>query len=151
MYRAILLALVSLVASCGPDPAPAVFPIAYAQTYQEVRDCRFSLDHDLERIRVLASPEALTPYLQHTPFPAGAIVLKEQFEESDMTCSGPILSITAMKKLEVGSSPDTLDWRWQEVGPDLLEQEYDEKRCVSCHRRCGTVAAGGFDGTCTMP
>lgn len=146
MYPRNLVAF-ALVLGCGGDPrAPAIFPSDYARTHQEVRDCRFSLDHDLMRIRVLASPDAVMPYLDQTPFPTGATLIKEQFDEADETCSGPVVGVTAMQKLDVGSSPDTIEWLWQEVGPDLLEQERNADRCIRCHTRCG-----GFDGTCTMP
>ena len=143
-----------LVAACGDDGGsapPALFPANYAATYQEVRACRFSLEHDLMRIRVLASPEAFTAYTGRAePFPTGAIVLKEQYDENDTACAGPLVSFTVMKKLAVGSSPATLDWDWQEVDADLHATGADIKRCTQCHTDCGH-APDGYDGTCTVP
>jgi Cytochrome P460 len=152
MHRALVLACA--LAGCGTDSAsqdPPLYPEDYAATYQEVRDCRFSLDHDLTRMRVLASPEALASYTDRTaPFPTGAIVLKEQFEGDDTACSGPIITVTVMQRLDTGSSPDTLDWTWQQVDSKGDVETVDIKRCTSCHTGCGS-APEGFDGTCAMP
>jgi hypothetical protein len=50
-----LLITQGLLACSDPDPGdPPVFPEDYAATYQEVRSCRLSVDHDLTRMRVLA-------------------------------------------------------------------------------------------------
>jgi len=143
-----------LVNACGDDGGnsdPALFPANYAATYQEVRNCRYSLEHDSIRVRVLASPEALTPYTGRVePFPAGAIVLKEQYDYGDMTCAGPIINFTVMKKLAVGSSAASLDWDWQEVDADLHSTNTDIKRCTQCHADCGKPP-DGYDATCTVP
>ena len=145
--------LTVLLAACRPDDdgVEPVFPEDYAATYQEVRGCRFSLEHDLIVVRVLASPDALAPYTGRTqPFPTGAILLKEQYAESDTTCAGPIVDFTVMEKLDVGSSPATLDWTWQKVRPDHQTVNTDIKACTQCHTSCGK-APYGYDGTCTMP
>lgn len=138
-------------AACGGDDAPpAIFPEDYAATYTEVRDCRFSLDHDLTRMRVLVSPDAVAVYEQRSaPFPAGAIVVKEQYDSRDTSCAGPIIEFTVMRKLPAGSSPATLDWEWQKVEPDLREAEFEVERCTRCHTGCGQ-APEGHDGTCAM-
>jgi hypothetical protein len=119
-----------------------------------VRNCRYSLDHDLMHIRVLAAPDALTPYNgRTTPFPTGAIVLKEQYGDSDDTCTGPILNFTVMQKLEVGSAPTALDWSWQKVTADhrtVAEKDSPSARCIQCHTGCGKPP-DGYDGTCTVP
>lgn len=144
------LGVAVLVAGCGGDAAPA-FPADYAATYPEVRNCRPSLDHDLMNIRVLASPDAAEAYLgRAAPFPAGAIVLKEQYAEDDAACAGPVELYTVMEKLGSGSSPDTLDWRWERVSAARAVAETDGQRCVRCHDGCG-VAPVGYDGTCAMP
>lgn len=134
----------------APGAAP-LFPDNYAATYQQVRACRNSLDHDLHRIRVLAAPEALASYMGRTaPFPAGAIVLKEEYDGDDTTCAGPIVSFTVMQKLATGSSAATLDWQWQEVSGDRRTVNEDNRSCVGCHTSCGKPPEG-FDGTCTVP
>jgi len=109
-----------------------------------------SIDH-APWIRVLASPEAVDAYTGRTAaFPVGAIVLKEEFDQRDTTCSGPIMFRTAMRKLDAGTSPDMLDWEWQKVDADLNEFESDPITCVACHTVCGRAPAG-YDGTCTDP
>ena len=150
------VALTVLVAhvlfGCGSaSEEPVVFPADYAATYQQVRTCRFSLDHDLIYIRVLASPDALAPYTgRAAPFPAGAIVLKEQYGDSDTTCAGPIVNFTVMQKLDVGSSPAMLDWDWQKVTADHHPVDTEIMRCTQCHMGCGKPPEG-YDGTCTVP
>lgn len=127
------------------------FPADYADSYVEVRDCRGSGDHDLNTIRILASPTALEPYQGRVePFPVDAIVLKEEYEFGDLTCSGPIKQWTVMRRLETGSSPETLDWAWQrvDVGRNVLDQ--DKPLCIGCHQGCG-MAPEGYDWTCAMP
>ncbi|HWO21015.1 MAG TPA: cytochrome P460 family protein [Kofleriaceae bacterium] len=161
-WAASLAVLAASLAACGggdggddaaidaPGPAP-LFPADYAATYQQVRACRNSLDHDLHRIRVLAAPEALASYMgRTTPFPAGAIVLKEEYGGNDATCAGPIVSFTVMQKLAAGSSAATLDWQWQEVSGDRRTVNEDNRSCVGCHTSCGKPPEG-FDGTCTVP
>jgi len=159
MRRARLAILIcAALAACGDDGGgddttgdPAVFPADYAATYREVRNCRPSLDHDLMRIRVLASPEALTPYNGRTaPFPTGAIVLKEQYKDTDTACAGPIQKYTVMQKLAAGSSPAMLDWLWQDVGANQRTLTPNIQRCPACHTGCGKPPEG-YDGTCTVP
>ena len=145
------LALALLACNGGDDGEQPVFPADYAATYQEVRGCRLSLEHDLVRMRVLAAPDALSPYNERTaPFPTGAVVLKEQFDSGDTSCTGPLVSITVMQKLDVGSSPETIDWQWQTADPDHRTVPSDINRCTQCHIDCGKPP-DGYDGTCTVP
>jgi hypothetical protein len=154
----LLAGVVTGVGGCGGgggSPAdaavPPVFPDDYAGSYQEVRNCRYSLEHDSLHIRILASPDALAPYRDRVaPFPTGAVVLKEQYGENDDLCAGPIVSFTVMQKLDVGSAPTTLDWTWQKVTPDFHTYAEDIKRCTQCHTDCGKPPEG-YDGTCAVP
>lgn len=153
MTRAIVLALL-VTGACGSDDAgpPPMFPDDYKTSYQEVRNCRFSLDHDLMRIRILASPDAVTAYTgRATAFPPGAVVLKEQYDGDDTSCSGPVVSYTVMVKTATGAQPPDLDWDWQKVDENqrVLENE-NLQRCVQCHTGCGK-APEGYDGTCAVP
>jgi len=153
--RAVLAALVTqILFACGDDGDDgelAAFPADYAATYEQVRNCRFSLEHGLIRIRVVASPDALAPYNgRAAPFPTGAIVLKEEYAERDRDCAGPIIAFTVMQKLDVGSSPEMLDWTWQEANGDRRLLDADVPRCVQCHTGCGKPP-DGFDGTCAVP
>lgn len=137
---------------CGTEAtSTAVFPTSYASTYQEVRNCRYSIEHSLVNIRVLASPDAVEAYQGRlAPFPAGAIALKEEYAESDTSCAGPIQGFTVMQKLPVGSSPATLDWQWQRTSSDRVVTSENEHTCIACHTNCGQPP-DGYDGTCTVP
>jgi hypothetical protein len=149
----IVAALALLGAGCpnddmGPEP---FLPEDYAATYTEVRDCRQSGDHDLHVVRVLADPVALAAYADRSePFPAGAIVVKEEYGFGDVDCSGSIEQWTVMEKLEVGSDPENLDWLWQTIDADRTVKNENEPRCAICHTICG-VPPDGYDGTCTVP
>lgn len=147
-----MLLVVVVVASCGDDgggPEP-LFP-ADSATYREVRDCRASGDHDLQQIRVLADPAAHGPYtMRNAAFPVGAVLLKEQFDFGDVTCSGPVVQWTVMVKDEEGSDPLHLDWRWQRVDAERRVVTEDDSRCFGCHTDCG-VAPDGYLGTCAVP
>lgn len=130
----------------GEGEAP-VFSEDYASTYQEVRDCRRSPDHDLNYIRVLASPEALEAYQGRAqPFPVGAIVLKEEY--ADDTCQD-LDGFTVMRKEAAGYAPGSGDWSWQRVSADLEVEPIDEVRCIGCHSLCAPPE--GYDFTCAVP
>lgn len=159
MRRALLPALAAVLGgvallACsdgGGKEDVALFPADYALTYQEVRNCRMSLEHGFVPIRVLASPEALAPYRDRAaPFPAGAIVLKEEYLGGDSACADGPVRFTVMQKLPAGSAPDTIDWTWQEVSADRATATKDVLRCIGCHTDCGKPP-DGYDGTCTVP
>jgi len=150
------LALIAALAACGTDAKPLeppVFPADYASSYTEVRNCRGPSEHDLMYIRVLASPDAVTAYQGRTaPFPTGSIVIKEEYDVSDMTCSGAIQVWTVMEKLDDASSPGTLDWHWQKVDSHRTTKSVDDPTCINCHTTCTpTGSRGGYDFTCTAP
>jgi hypothetical protein len=155
MKRAVVgstLLLAGLWAGCPTDPEPPdpLFPADYLTTYAEVRDCRSSGDHDLHRIRILADPAALAPYLDRVdPFPEGAVVLKEEYDFGDDHCSGDIKQWTVMVKLAEGASADTLGWTWQEVDASRAVRSENAPRCIGCHRPCGSP--DGYDHTCAVP
>jgi hypothetical protein len=147
-----LLALSGCPADDGEDEGPEPdFPADYVDSYVEVRNCRGSGDHDLNNIRILASPSALEPYQGRAlPFPDEAVVLKEEYDFGDLTCEGPIKQWTVMRRLPAGSSPDTLDWAWQRVDLSRKVLDEDADRCINCHSGCG-LAPDGYEGTCAMP
>ena len=149
MRRAVLV--LALACSCsGTDGVPALFPANYAATYQEVRACRMSLEH-AAYVRVLASSDAVAAYRDRmTPFPVGSIVLKEEYAQSDDTCSKPIVRYTVMQKLDAQASTATLDWQWQKADAQKHEVTTDLMSCVNCHAVCGK-APMGYDGTCAEP
>jgi hypothetical protein len=135
--------------ACGGDDASPLFPADYLASYVQVRDCRPSTDHDLTKIVVLADPLAADAYrMRDRPFPPGAVLVKEERDFADTSCSGPVERWTVMAATE--SSPSTLDWQWQKVDRDRNVLSTDEPRCYACHANCG-VAPDGYLGTCTVP
>jgi hypothetical protein len=152
-----LVAALAAVAGCGDDGGtiePDVkFPIeTYADTYVEVRDCRQSGGaHDINHIRVLADPAALDPYNNRTdPFAEGAIVLKEEYELGDTTCSGPVVQWSVMVRLGADAPAELMGWSWQRVSSLGVVLEDDTPRCFGCHQGCG-FPPDGYEGTCTVP
>ena len=142
MRRAVVLC--ALVACGGDDGPEARFPVSYASSYVEVRDCRPSTEHDLHKIRVLASPTTAQVYLDRTdPFPVGSVLLKEEFDFTDDACAEPLIGWTVMERTGTG-------WTFQRVGPDRVVESEDDSRCIGCHQDCG-VPPDGFDGTCAVP
>jgi hypothetical protein len=141
--------------ACGTDPKPepeAIYPADYATTYREVRNCRQSIDHDIMFVRILAAPEAFEAYDGRLkPFVAGDLIVKEQYDEDDPNCEGPIASITAMRKLDEGAAPDEGDWEWQKTDANgKTDTEYNLARCSGCHvgpDGCGQPPYG-YLGTC---
>jgi hypothetical protein len=145
--------VIGAFAGCGNDPPPIKpsFPVDYAATYQEVRNCRPSIEHGTVNIRVLASPDALVPYTGRAqPFPTGAILLKEEYAFDDDACAGPIRYWTMMEKLDDGSAPPLLDWHWQKVDANRNVKLNDDETCTTCHQMCDATN-GWYDYTCTMP
>jgi Cytochrome P460 len=133
------------------DAAQPFFPEDYEDSYREVRPCRPSGDHDLNNVRILADAAALAPYQQRSsPFPLGAVVLKQEYDFGDLDCTGEIKQWTVMRKLADGSSPETLGWAWQRVDLARRVLEPDAVRCISCHQGCG-VPPDGYDWTCSVP
>jgi hypothetical protein len=151
--RAVPLVLALLACACDDDD-PGVapdFPADYAASYVQVRSCRASSDHDLNQVVVVADQVAAQAYvMRDRPFATGAIVIKEEREPTDSTCSGPIQQWTVMTQLPAGSSPQTLDWHWQRVDRNRKVVTDDEPRCYGCHTLCG-VPPDGYAGTCEVP
>lgn len=141
-----------LLAACSSTPDDTtLFPAGYATTYTQVRPCRASPDHDLDNVTVWTNGSATEPYvMRDNPFPTGSVVLKEEHDVEDATCSGPITQWTVMVKLPDGSSPATYDWRWQRVYADRAINTDNDPRCYSCHSACG-VPPDGYLLTCSAP
>ena len=142
--RGVTLFLLFL-AACEPEPD---FPADYTKSYVEVRNCRTSSEHDSHFIRILASPDAVTPYTSRDGgFPTGSIVLKEERDFGDTTCTGPILQWTVMK---VQADGGVEGWHWQKVSPDRHVLTTNEPKCTACHATCGQPP-DGYAGTCAVP
>jgi hypothetical protein len=127
------------------ESEPSFVPSDFLDSYPEVRDCRYSVDHDGVYVRVYVDPAAEGPYVEGDyPFAPGTIVVKRYF--TDAQCSNPD-GYAAMQKLATGDDPEQLDWRWQELDEELRVIDTDVPRCVSCHQSCTM----GRDGVCTDP
>jgi hypothetical protein len=144
--------LASLLLGCSDDePALAlpIFPAEWAQTFEEVRDCRRSGDHDLNHVRILVDPAARGPYQnRNAAFPVGAVILKAEYADEDCT---DLAGFTAMRREQPGYDPGGGDWHWQRT--DAARAVIDDGivgRCRSCHVLCG-VPPDGHDGTCAIP
>ena len=144
------LAIATACSDDGGEPAPAepLFPADYAATFQEVRSCRRSADHDLFYVRVLASAGAASVYANRdAPFPEGSVLVKE--EHADDACTD-LERITAMRR-EIGYAPQAGDWHWQRLSPDrAVELDGKLATCAGCHQSCG-VPPDGHDWTCAAP
>ena len=150
------VAIVVVLAACGSgddggSDAAVLFPADYAASFVEVRNCRISGDHELDQIIVKTDPVAAQAYqLRDRAFEIGAIVLKEERDPSDSSCTTDIIKWTVMVRLATGSSPGTLDWKWQKVNADRKVISEDEPLCIGCHQTCG-VPPDGYLGTCALP
>jgi len=138
--------------SAPPDDAPeTLLPDDYAATFTEVRNCRRSADHDLNFIRIVADAEAAPRYLaRDRPFPAGSVIVKEEYDPIDDTCSLALIGWTVMVSQGPGGAPDTLDFEWQRLAEDKVPVDKTTGHCVSCHTDCGGPP-DGYLGTCAVP
>ncbi len=148
-----LVAFGAWLAGCGkdstqpePDPDPPFFPTDYEQTYTEVRDCRFSIEHDGWNITVHANDLALDDYVNGTyPLSEGAVLVKTLHRDDQ--CN-EVVGYVAMEKKEPGFSPSSNDWAWQELdAARVAERTGVLASCISCHTSC----TNGRDLTCTDP
>jgi hypothetical protein len=140
----------SLATPACSDDAPGEEPFfdvaEVMESWPEVRNCRFSIEHDGVNIIVFASPGAETAYTEGTyPLPEGTVLVKA--EHDDSFCD-EVVEFTAMRKLAAGTAPEDGDWEWQRVGANGKVLESGSlPRCVMCHEGC----TNGRDFTCTDP
>ena len=145
--RSALLGAITLMLAGCPPPAPSgdagvpFFPADYATSFNEVRNCRRSPDHDLSYVRVLASPEAESTYTTRVgEFAEGAVLVKPEY--ADDLCRD-LVGITTMR-FTAGS------WEFQETDVMGRVISTDTLRCIGCHAGCG-VPPDGYMGTCAVP
>jgi len=132
----------------GPDPVDPFFAEDFAETYALVRDCRFSTDHNLTKVRVYVNAVGAQSYLDGTyPLPVGTIAVKVLTDGQADDCAGAPEEYVAMRKGAPGTAPSYGDWEWQAVNPDrsvrLSGQLFEE--CIACHSNCTL----GRDFMCT--
>jgi hypothetical protein len=142
------LAFASACVEDGPEPPAPVFPPDAAQTWTEMRDCRFSHEHELRRIRVFANELAEGPYAalsEEVPYPVGAVLVKAEYD--DENCA-ELIGWTAMRKEPAGTWPEGNDWTWQDLDVAMnVEDEGSLPQCIGCHTdHCAPPF--GYDLTC---
>ncbi len=144
---------VLLAAACSGEQEPTLvplFPADYAASYVEVRECRVSSEHEITPVRVLAEPAAAAAYMgRSADFAEGTILIKEEYDFADRSCTGPIIQFTVMQREAPGSATDQLGWRWQKVSDTRRVISENEARCANCHRTCGNPPEG-YQGTCSV-
>lgn len=150
----LMTGLVALLAvACDDEPAgpEPVFSADWATAYVQVRDCRLSIEHELDHMRVLADPASaaryrrcVTPELPcNEPFPAGAVIVKAQYRDADCT---DLRRITAVRR-EPEAPAEAGGWRWQAAGADgAVTEDGSLRSCVGCHRGCDPA----YDLMCSM-
>lgn len=149
-------ALLLLLVACDDEPTPAdagpapAFPADYRSHYEELRDCRPSHEHELNHIRVFASPSANEPYRRLSPdfpYPVGALLVKEEYELEGCRPED-FKGYTVMVKEAPGYAPEAGDWRWQQVTANReVVEEGTIGRCIYCHRfHCAPPL--GYDLSC---
>lgn len=126
-----------------------VFPENYRESFTEVRNCRFSVEHAGFQIRVLANDVALAGYLSNqNPLPVGSILIKEEFGAP--TCDDDTLldQFRVMRKEEPGFDPTAGDWHFQRVLVDRQVVEDSKDSCIACH---SVPECFERDFMCTLP
>jgi hypothetical protein len=122
-------------ADAGADAA-SWLPAGYPKGFGEARACRASSEH-FPRIRILV-PAALASIYEGGPypFPAGALVVKEEFEDS--ACRA-LTGYTLMRKEAPGFDPAGGDWAYQRLDERRRVTADGRERtraCAACHARC---------------
>jgi hypothetical protein len=96
-----------------------------------VRSCRSSVEHDLRHV-VIRAPEGLRAIYETGPFPEGAVLVKEEFD--DRACAR-LAGYTRMTKGLRGSDPDGADWSWARLDETgAIREDGKLPRCLGCHR-----------------
>lgn len=130
-----------------PAPSPgsdAWFPSNFRTSYERVRECRLSIEHDLLHIVIYADPDNSERYLNEDyPFDPGAVVVKEEF--ADEECSERS-GFTVMRKADPGEHEDTLGWQWQRLDANRALISANVAQCTACHADCEAR-----DYTCALP
>jgi len=124
-----------------------IFPANYRATYTVVRDCRYSSEHGLVYIRVLANSVGAQPYLADAnPLPVGSTIVKEEFSSADCNANS-LLRWRVMRKEAAGFDPADGDWHWQWVNADRSVLLNDKSTCIGCHTVPACLAR---DHMCTV-
>jgi hypothetical protein len=97
-------------------------------------------------------PPPSAPYQGRAePFPAGAIVLKEEYDFGDLDCSGRDQAVDRDASPGRWASPDTLDWAWQRVDAQRRVFEVETPCAASAVTRAAASPPDGYEWTCAVP
>lgn len=153
---AALLAAAAAGCDDGGEPAiESVVPPDFETRWVELRDCRQSIEHELEYVRLLADADTAAMYARcvvesspcSEPFATGATLVKPHYRDAQCT---ELTGYTAARREAPGESDDASGWRWQVLDADgHVERDGELADCVSCHTTlCGPGA--GYDLRCVM-
>lgn len=133
-----------------PPTIEPVFPENYRETFTEVRNCRFSIEHAPFTIRVLVNDVALESYLADaSQLPVGSIIVKEEYGGPDCSDEAVLDQWRVMRKEAPGFDPEDGDWHWQRVLSNGRQVVEDTKAsCIACHSAPECVSR---DFMCTLP
>src|SRR5262245_35909346 len=148
----LIAAVNAALTGCPPDPTATptmpipsvtpIFPANYRSSFVEVRDCRFSIEHDSVSIRVLVNDIGADAYLnEDNPLPVGSIVIKEEYDAGtsgapDCSNAADLVRWRVMRKESPGFDQVDNDWAWQWVdAPSRTVRFNDKTTCVGCHQR----------------
>lgn len=128
----ILAAVNAALTGCPLEP---IFPTDYAQSFVEVRGCRFSTEHEGYTIRVLTDPASAEAYRTHqSSLPAGTTVVKEEYNTPDCR-PGSLVRWSVMRKDSPGFDAAGDRWSWQRVAADRTVLVDGKQTCIGCHSR----------------
>ena len=147
MRPGILFVAVVLAACAEVDsPSPKmVLPGDYRTAFVPVRRCGPGNEHGLISVVVrMRDQQAATYDNGPYPFPAGALIVKEEYRDNECT---DLLGYTAMRKEAAGYFPDGGDWQWFKLDAyGTVVTDGPQKSCAQCHtQKCG---ARNRDLTC---
>jgi hypothetical protein len=144
MSKLWLAASSCLIVACAfggtcETPDPTVEPIApadYRTSFTQVRDCRFSIEHDGVQIRVWANDIAMAAYLaEENPLPVGSVIVKEEFIGDNCDDDPDLNILSVMRKETSGFDNEDNDWHFQEINPTSRAVITNTKTdCIECHR-----------------
>ncbi len=141
-----------LALGCGAEPAAppvvqSLLPGDYDARFVQVRDCRDSNDHDLNRILVKVEAGLQERYERGPyPFPVGTVIVKEEF--ADPGCAQRV-GWTLMYKEAPGYDARFGDWRWQRLdAAGNVKEDGKLARCAGCH---AVASCRARDFACAEP
>ncbi len=126
----------TLASDAGAAPTPPAIPSDFRTSFTKVNRARFMSRGHLEdrfAVDVYVNAAAERVWRSDTSaIPAGAMLVKEQFDPSPADRPAGIL---AMEKREAGFDPENGDWRWIVVSAKgEIVKDGKLEQCSGCHR-----------------